>query len=62
MAWQLAREFIAPNQENAGLIHVQFWQMPFQRILGQTEKTHCSLDVWQHSPQTMTNVYRDIRC
>eukprot|EP00971_Amphidinium_carterae_P094993 1879667-Amphidinium_carterae.1 len=62
MVWQLAREFIAENQESAGVLHVQFWQMSFQRILAQTESTHCSWDVWQHSPQTITNAYRDIRC
>eukprot|EP00971_Amphidinium_carterae_P206008 4088426-Amphidinium_carterae.1 len=32
MTWQLAREFIAVNQENAGVVHVQFWQMSFQRF------------------------------
>eukprot|EP00971_Amphidinium_carterae_P288919 5736694-Amphidinium_carterae.1 len=50
MMWQLAREFVAINQESAGMIHVQFWKGSFQGILPQTEQTHCSKDVWQPSP------------
>eukprot|EP00971_Amphidinium_carterae_P340093 6478271-Amphidinium_carterae.1 len=61
MEWQLARQLVAKNQESAGVVDVQCWQVSFQPILPHTEYTHCSRDAWQQSPQTMTKTYGDIR-